>query len=253
MRRVAVAVTVVLVVLAGVLWYVASRLDGIVERAIERHGSAVAGSAVRVASVSLDLDEARGTVRGLRVANPEGFSSASAIEVGEVRLQIDPASLTGGPVRLREVRLVEPRVRYELDAMGRSNIDVLRDHAGRTSPERAEPDGDPARLAIETFTLERGVVASDARALGGEERSAPLPPLRLRHVGGRNGAPPAEVARTLLVALAQEVAATVARHRLRTYLEEQIDEHLEGLSDAAKDVLRGILGDEPAPSPSPSP
>jgi hypothetical protein len=250
MRRLALAlVAVALVVALVVFWFVRSSLDGMVARAIERHGSAITGTAVRVASVSVDLAGGRATVRGLRVANPEGFSPEPMLRLGEITVVFEPAplgELREGLVRLREVEIRDATVRYELDRMGRANVDTIGDRAKRVSPGEAPPETEPTRFAIATLAMEGGRIVADGRALGREAREVALPALRLREVGGRDGAPPGVIARTLAVAITRHVAETVARERLRSFLEEKIDERLEGVGEAAKEVLREILG---APAP----
>src|SRR6516164_147850 len=56
-RAVAIAIAVVLVVIAGAVYYVYTSLDSIVKLAIERYGSELTGTAVHVESVKLALRE----------------------------------------------------------------------------------------------------------------------------------------------------------------------------------------------------
>ncbi len=247
MGRFALALAALILVAAlAVVWFVRSSLDGLVARAIERHGSEITGTEVRVASVSIDLAAGHARVGGLRVANPDGFSREPMLQVGEIAVAIEASALGelgGGLVRLKEVRVHDATVRYELDRMGRANVDAIGDHARRASPGAVEPAPDATRLAISSLDVERGRIVADGRALGRETREVALPSLRLRDVGGPTGALPGEIAKTLVVAMTRHVAETVARERLRSFLEEKIDEQLEGVGETAKEVLRGILGD----------
>ena len=69
--RIALGAGAAVVVIAAVAAYLLlTSLDAIVERAIERYGSEITGTAVRVSSVDISLTSGRGTVRGLTVANP---------------------------------------------------------------------------------------------------------------------------------------------------------------------------------------
>ena len=99
MKRILVVGGVVLVLaVAGILWFVSSRLDSMVAQLIETHGSQATGTAVRVGSVSIDVTGGRGTIRGLRVANPKGYSRGDAFELGEITLGIDLGSIQSSPI-----------------------------------------------------------------------------------------------------------------------------------------------------------
>ncbi len=249
-RGIGIALAVGVVALAALAWWLFASLDAIVERAIEDAGTRALGVPVRVASVDVSLSEGRATVRGLAVANPEGFSSQPAFRFDELRVTLDPASLgSRAPLVLKEVSVAGPVVRYELDAAGRANVEVIRDEAERrgSTPEPAPPggaeaSGPPLRLSIRHLAVAEGVVDADTTALGGEEKRVELPALEMRDVGGRGGVPPAEIARRVALALTERIASTVARNRLRIYLEDQIDDKLGTAGEAAKGLLRDLLG-----------
>jgi len=87
-----------------------------VKAAIERFGSDITGTKVTVGSVDISLKSGLGTIRGVRVDNPEGFSSDDAFELGEITVDLDVASLNRDPIVIEEIRILAPAVRGELDA-----------------------------------------------------------------------------------------------------------------------------------------
>jgi hypothetical protein len=248
MKRVLV-IGITLVVLAGIgaLVFLASSLDSIVKQVIERTGSELTGTSVRLDSAEIDLGSGRGTLRGLRVANPEGFSSADVFSLGEITLEIDLGTLTQDPVVIRTVRIDAPEARVEVDAKGKTNVDVIRRHLKQAESEGggAESGGegsseatDTPRLRIQSFTFENGQVAADTSALGGKEKTQALPALRLRDVGGASGAAPAEIGEDVLDAYLDQIAKAAASGQL----EQLIDDKLGGdAGEAAKGVLRKLL------------
>ena len=220
----------ILVVLVVVARFVVS-IDTLVAREIERIGSEVTGVPVRVGEVELALREGRGTIRGLSVANPEGFQPRPAFALGEVTLVIDLTSLeTADPIVLSEIRIVAPEVDAEINAAGRSNLDVILENvraAGAEDP--AEPTDDAeaptTNLAISRFVIESGALRGDASALTGASRDAfetDLPPVRLRDVGGADGAPPEVVAEILLTAFVQQTVRSVAAWQARDNVERSL-------------------------------
>lgn len=229
-KRIAIGVGIALVVgIAVAVWLVLSRLDSLVASVIETQGSRIAGSPVHVGAVHIDLREGRGTIRGLRVANPPGFSSGDAFELGEISLDLDTRSLGGTPIAIDELRIEEPVAHFEVDAKGRSNFEVLRQHAASVSagqgaaPAESGP-GESTRLRIGRFALEGGRVQADVSALDPKRQpiEAPLPPIRLRDVGGPKGATPGEIGKTLFTAFAGSVVRTVAGSQVGGLLEKQI-------------------------------
>lgn len=242
------AVGALLILFALLLWFVRASLDSLVQSAIETHGSQLAGARVRVDDVDLSLGSGEGTLRGLRIENPEGFSRKDAIRFDEIRLRIDVRTLREGPVVIEEIRIDAPYVNYEVKPPGKSNIDVIRANLDRHRPaaaETAEAEGEePApqiavpgpRFVVREFVFENGQVEADARALGGKQFDAELLPLRLENVGGKAGAPADEIGKTLLVAFTRSVGKSLASESLGKLLEEK----LGSAGGVAQDALKKL-------------
>ena len=63
---------------------------------------------MRVDSVDIELAAGKGTIRGVRVANPEGYSSDDAIALAEIELAIDARSVGEQPFRVTRVMSAIP-------------------------------------------------------------------------------------------------------------------------------------------------
>jgi hypothetical protein len=228
-------------VVGGIVWLVTS-LDGIVERQIEAHGTRLLGSAVTVDGVDIDLTAGSGRIRGLRVANPEGFSEATAIALQEIALSLDLATLGTQPLRIERVDVGEVDVRLELDERGRSNVDVLRRHAREASPEPpaaqagSEPD-EPLRLAIGRLEFSGGRILFQGVHTRGEERTSDFPGLSLRDLGGSAGAAPGEIGKQVAIAFTGRVVRSAADRQARDALGKAIGD----AADEAAEGLRRLL------------
>jgi hypothetical protein len=244
---------VVLVVLAGVFasYYVYSSLDGIVKAAIERYGSEILGTPVRVASVSIQLGEGRGSIHGLRIANPRGFASGDAVSFGEITLDLDVDSLRArDPIVISLVRVGEPFVLLATDAEGYTNLQAIQEntasYAGSGMATESDPEpseGPPILLVIRRLSIAGGRVAADLTATGGKATEVKLPPLNLSKVGGSKGASPGELGTQVATAFVESTLTAVARSQIHKQLDGLIDQKLEGEeAKAAKGVLRGLLG-----------
>lgn len=242
MRIAAIVGAVVLVAVVAIAVLLVSNLDSLVADAIESYGSRAAGTAVSVDSVSIDLRAGRGTIRGLTVANPEGFDEPYALRWGEVTVEIDPASLSSSPWVIDEVRIDAPKVTLAVDDRGRVNLRELEKGLKRGKGKASEPEsssaGEAPRLEIRSFDFERGQVEVHAAEAGGRNASAELPPLHLKDLGGASGATPADIGGEVLAAYTRQVLQSVARRELG----HQIDEALgDQLGDEASGAAAGLL------------
>ena len=124
LKRALVALAI-LVVLAGVAILVAyNSLDLIVKWAVEHYGPDVAGVPVHVHEVQISPRSGRGSVRALEIGNPPGFAAPRAARFGEIRLQIDPATITAPVIHVLELTVDEPLVTYER-ANGTTNLEAI--------------------------------------------------------------------------------------------------------------------------------
>jgi uncharacterized protein involved in outer membrane biogenesis len=262
MRRFVLAVAVLLVLAAGALfWFLRFSLDGRVKAAIEEYGSAMTLSEVRVEGVNLDLRGGRGTIRGITVANPDGFPSGAAVSLAGIEMAIEPASLRTSPLVVREIHVGEPRVTVVLTEDGRMNIDALRRNVG-DYPDRVEaaeaaerrgeappreapaaaaaPAGEPEperRVRVGELTIAEGVILVDASALGRDPEELKLGSVELRDLGGARGATPEQLGRRVADALIGRTARAVAGAEVKRALRDKGGEIGEKLGEL---LQRGI-------------
>ena len=169
---------------AGVSAYL--RLNGIVRDLIERYGSQAAGTAVTLRSVSLSPFSGSGRLRGLSVANPAGYSKGSALSVEDVRVSLEPRSLLGCPVIVREVTVDSPAVLWEM-RLGETNLGRLRRNLeGGAAPQKGKKAESPGRKVIIKDFIVKGGRIEVASAVTGKA-AADLPAVHLRDIGAKSG------------------------------------------------------------------
>jgi len=247
-RILAVAGVVLVLAVAGIAWFVLTRLDSMVAQLIETHGSQATGTSVRVGSVRIDLRGGRGTIRGLRVANPKGYSRGDAFELGEITLGIDLGSIQSSPIVIDELTVSAPKASYEVDAKGRSNFDAIKANLDRGSSgvpaEASEAGGEPPRIAIKRFAFQEGTVSADFSAVDPKREmlEAELPSVRLQNVGGSKGGTPGELGKTIAGAFTRSVAKTVAANEAGRAAEKAVGDKLGGdAGKAAGGLLKKIM------------
>jgi uncharacterized protein involved in outer membrane biogenesis len=231
-----IAVIVVLVIVAIVLLF--SNLNSLVAKAIEKNGSDVTQTSVRVSGVDISIREGRGTIKGLTVANPEGFAAKDAFTLENITVDIDIESLRGEPIVIDEIRIQAPVVNAEITKSGSSNIDELRENAQAYSQgageKEEEPGGRAKKIRIKQFIFEKGSVEVDATALGLESRAISLPEIKLQDVGGPDGAPPDQITKIILTAVAKNVASEIADSEIQGLIKDK-------LGGSLKDKAKGLL------------
>src|SRR5436309_767213 len=87
---------VVVLILALLVVYLS--LDSIVKKGVETVGPAITKVDVKLASASLSPFSGSGKLKGFVVGNPEGYKTASAIQLGEVSVSVVPKSVLGDKV-----------------------------------------------------------------------------------------------------------------------------------------------------------
>lgn len=109
MKKILIGVAVVIVLAIGVAFYLTlSNIDTLVKHIIETQGSQATLTKVRVKSVHIELTKGSGTIQGLTVANPPGFSQPDAFTLGEIATRIDIDSLIHQPYVIDTIAVRAP-------------------------------------------------------------------------------------------------------------------------------------------------
>jgi uncharacterized protein involved in outer membrane biogenesis len=241
MKKFVITGIIIVVLIVIIVFFLLSNLNSFVAKAIEKNGSKVTQTSVRVSGVDISLRDGRGSIKGLRIASPDGFDARTAFSLDDIVVEIDVKSVREDPVVIEEIRIQAPFVNAEITKTGVSNIDELRKrvqaYTAGAAGESGESGGRTKRIRIERFVFEKGSVEVDASALGLEKRTIVLPEIRLDDVGGTNGAPPDEIARIILKAIAGKVTSEVAGSEIDRLVKEKLG---GSLGDKAKGLLEKI-------------
>lgn len=210
MKKILIGVGVLVTVVIGAFVFLLSSLDTIVKKVIEDVGSQVTGVKVSVGGVKISLSEGKGSISGLTIANPPGFSSDPAIRLGEIGLTLDTGSVSKNPVVVKDVTIASPFVGYEM-ASGGSNIDALQKNVKAFAAKQGGAKSEPAKpaskeeekkLVIERLAITGGQVKLAAGGIPGAEGTAKLGDIVLTNIGkDSGGASSAQVAQKVLDSL----------------------------------------------------
>ncbi|MGE5173270.1 MAG: hypothetical protein ACM3MD_05515 [Betaproteobacteria bacterium] len=220
-----------LIVVAGLI-FLWTNINWIVKSAIEHYGSQTTRTSVRVASVSIKLAQGKGTIEGLTVANPKGYTAAHVLSLGSISVRIVPSTVTSTPVVIDDIRISAPQIIYEMDSSGTANVDVLKkniassDSAPKRPADKKKP-GKETRLRIKKLVIENGRVDASVAVPGSRPQAITLKRIEMTDIGGQAGATPEQVAKQVLSAIVSEVSREVAEAGAKRLLEKGLERAVE--------------------------
>jgi putative FmdB family regulatory protein len=232
---IALGIALVVLVVAAML-----AIDSIARVGIEVVGSKVLGVQTTVESVRLGLLSDHSHVRGVKVANPSGYTDPLFLDLGEASLTARLGELTAEKATIRNITIRQLTLTLEQDAQGKLNAQRISDNLPNTdAPAKSDPKpAGPSRdIVVKELRIEKVKV-------------------RLRNlVGGRQGLVDADLPDIVLKdvhsdgsvdVLASEVSGVV----ISSVLQATVSANIEGLSgavsDGIRDTLKDMVGDLPA-------
>ena len=257
MKKVMIGLGILVVVLGILLWRVYANLDKIVAKVIEDVGTEVTQTAVRVGGVELDLLNGKAGLSQLSVANPAGFSSSHIFSLELVSIAIDVDSISSNPVIINEIVVRQPRVAYEINMQGTSNLDVLkknvegysasRDTGTGTATEQQESTGEGGeeiRLIIRKLHFDGGELNATSALRPDKPVKARLPAFTMSNIGESSGGATSEqIAQEVLDKLVRQAANAAQKAGVDKLTDELQDKARDKVGDKVGGALKGLLGD----------
>lgn len=206
-------------------------LDSAVKKGVETIGPQLTKVSVKLDSVGLSLLSGSGKVNGLVVGNPEGYQTASAINIGHASLAVSPGSLLSDKVIVKSIRVDAAEVTFEGGLSG-NNLSKILDNVnaatGGDTPAPGVPQESEAgkKLQVDDFLMTGAKVNVSLTGMGGQSVTVPLPDIHLTGLGqGSEGITSAELTKLVLnevIAAATKAAAS-----------DKVKELTKGVTDAA--------------------
>lgn len=241
--RFAIAAGGLVAVVAVAAVVVLGQLGRLIERGVEDHGPGLTGTDVSLGGASVSIFSGEGELSDLRIGNPQGYSDDRAFDLGRIRIAIDPASVTGDVIRIRQVVVDGPKLLAEFDANGRNNLKAILNHVkaaaggGTSTSKQPEAGGDARKIIIDEFRFEN----AEARVLAPAfnlDKSLKIPPVVLKDLGAKQGgAAAADIANQVMRPI---VDATV-QAATREYVKAQRDKLGDKAKDKAKEELNKLF------------
>lgn len=232
------ALAVVLFLVVGFL-YLISTLDSAVQESVEENVTHLTGSPVSIESVDFSVFSGKGSITGLRVSNPEGFSENPALTLGKILFEIDMDALSTNPLTVKQIRADSAGILVEKNGEGKINFQILSQNLkessqGKVPAEKAKNNW-IANLKISEFVLSEGRVTLSGFAESSREITTPE--LRLLGLGGSSGAPPEKIGEEILSRIFSEILRDTVQSGLQKWIEKN-----NAIPDELKDLINQGLG-----------
>lgn len=162
-------------------------LGNIVTAGVNRFGPPITQTTVVLQSASISPLSGSGTLSGLVVGNPKGWSDAPICSLGKIHLDVQPFSILGDHVVINEISIDAPEFNYETKIVASNVNDLLKNIeslTGSSTSQATAKNGKPIKFEVKKFRLQNGWVRV---GVGPAALKLPMPPLSLDKLGTSEG------------------------------------------------------------------
>ena len=227
--------TLIILIGGGAVWFLTSdKLNDLIAEQITVQGTKFTEQLVTVAKVDMQLLHGAGTINGLVLNNPKGYSATPIFSLDEITLDINIQSLSGDPIVIDAIVINKPEVFVEFNETGGSNIQEIIDAINKNIPKsaggQATTDTDSntvqPRIRVKKFILAGVALKVDLSKLGNTLHKKTLPDIKLTNIGGDAGLP------------ANELGGVMTKKALSAIWKQVKKAQQKVLEDKAKDKVK---------------
>lgn len=241
MKKLAIAIIVLLVFCGAALWYFgAAGLNQFVKEQIEVQGTKVTGNQVSVGKVDIMLTQGAFSIGGLKLANGEGFNNPNLFTLGDITLDID--TKLEEPYTIEQFLIQNPEFFVEVTETGDSNIQQLYKNIEKNVPKSSAPQAEKSPteqtadplVKVEKLLVKDVTLNLDLTRLGNKVHKKTLPTIDLGNIGGEAGIPASQMGVEVVKKLSKAIVDHVKK--------EQQEELKNKIKDKAKKELGKLFG-----------
>ncbi len=162
-------------------------LGSVVKAGINNFAPKLTQTKVELKGAHISPFTGSGSLTGLTIGNPEGWSDNNAISLGKIHVNVQPFSIFGDHIVIDEIIIDQPEFLYETKIVA-SNIKSLlkniEDFAGNGGKEPETESGEPIKFIVKKFRLTNGKARL---GVGAGAIPIPLPPISMDDLGVKEG------------------------------------------------------------------
>lgn len=225
-------------------------LGSIVTKGVNKFGPEITQTKCELQSASLSPLSGSGTLKGLVIGNPKGWSENNLCSLGTVHVDVAPFSIFGDHIVINTIEIDAPEFNYETKLVASNVNDLLKNieqAMGGKKPgtEPTTKDGKPVKFEVKHFKLNNGKVRV---GVGPAAMTLPMPPIELHDLGTKEGG---ITANQLAFAVMRSVTASIVSattEAIGKLGKTSGASAAEGVKQVG-DAIKGIFGGEKKKSP----
>ncbi len=183
-------------------------LGSVVTTGVNRLAPGIMQTRVVLSSATISPFSGSGTLRQLVVGNPKGWSDADLCSLRSIHVNVDPRSIFGDHVVVRDIDIDAPEFSYETRLVSSNVADLstsISRASGSPAPAATAKSGKPVRLEVKHIRLRNGAVRL---GVGTAAIRLPLPTIELTDLGTREGGvTPDRIASAVIRRVAEDIVS----------------------------------------------
>lgn len=253
-KRIFFGLLAVIIIALAVVW---CSMETIVKKVVNKYGTEITGTEVRLEGFSFFPFNGQLAIKGLTVANPANYKSPYLLSLGGVSVKIDVKSLTTNTIVVEDITIDQPAITYEMLSLTQNNIKQLQDNiakhtaapasskAKKSSKAAPETSGAQKQVLIRKVTVNAGELKAVSNVPGDNGLiDVKLPEIVLTDIGGQKKGESitASVTKILnkILATASQTVVKSGLGDLKNVAKENLDNVVGGVKDKVKAF--GIFG-----------
>jgi hypothetical protein len=205
--------TVLVLLVLVLVAYVTAQyfLGSIVEAGVNRAGPKLTQSNVVLEDAKISPLSGTGTLTGLSVGNPAGWSEGRAIYLGKMHLDVEPTSFLGDAIVVNDLTIDQPEFVYETRLVSSNIGDLMKniEAALGAKPDPQDKEAEPRKIIVKHFRLQNAKVTI---GMGTAALPLTLPPLELSDLGVKEGGlTPSQLAFAIMKEVTPEIVAATTK------------------------------------------
>jgi len=257
MKKLIIFVVLILAIGGGAFWFLTSdKLNALIAEQIEVQGKKFTEQVVTVEKVDMQLFNGAGTINGLILNNPSGYTTTPLFALNEITLDINIESLAavreGKAILIDAIIIDKPEALVEFNESGGSNIQVILDAINKNIPKpsadttSSNSQTDSPKIRVKKFVLAGVALRVDLTKLGNTTHKKILPDINLANIGGENGIPANELGGVMIKKALSAIwkeAKNSQKDILKEQAKEKVKEEVEKAKEKATEKAKEKVGD----------
>ena len=248
--KIAIAVVVLATLLVIALAVLYSNRNTIIKKSVETVLSDVLQVKVTLESANLSIPKRTVELKGLVIANPDGFKTPKAFSMDSILVKVDVLSFRTEEPVINIISMESPDITIEQGFHG-SNISTLIKNASgeeeKKEPEEEKESEAGKAIKIEKVVVDKAEIGLSAPVLKGRSISYTLPRFEMNDIGGKGKK--TTIAESIRIFLIEILKRSLAQGKgiipddLQKSLQSSLDsvvstvgKQLDTMSDITKDV-----------------